>query len=247
MLPYVTHKIIKIGSIYIKTFPLLMFVGLLIFVFLFAMSAHKKKKKPIHIFMLSLLIIVGVWVGSRLFHVLFNLESYSINFIEMFDLSGGFASFGGVAFTLLLYTLYIKFYHLKFFEWADIIAPYLPLVSLFTRIGCFLNGCCYGLATNLPWGVRHLGEIRHPTPIYHVIAMSIMFLILLRLKMKKMFAGFLVLAYLTMYFTQRFIIDFFRYYDPEYYLFFLTKFQWISLTSITLCALIFIKIRKPKL
>ena len=241
MLPYHNYRILELGALEIRIHALLMFIGLLIFVSFFSIWAIKMRKNRIHVFMLSLLVIVGVWVGSRLFHVLFNLDHYSI--FDVFDLSQGFASFGGVVLAVFLWFLYIKFYHLNFFEWGDIAAPYLPLISLFTRIGCFLNGCCYGIPTNLPWGIRHLSEIRHPTQLYHIIAMIMMFLILLKLKNKRRFIGFLLIVYFIMYFAQRFIIDFFRYYKPEYYLYFLTIFQWISLAVIALCIFLFIKKR----
>src|SRR3712207_514662 len=53
---------------------------------------------------------------------------------------------------------------------ADAAAPAMALGYAIGRIGCFLNGCCYGVPTQLPWGFHfpdadpHL--LYHPAQIY---------------------------------------------------------------------------------
>jgi prolipoprotein diacylglyceryltransferase len=42
----------------------------------------------------------------------------------------------------------------------------LPLGQAIGRIGCFLNGCCYGRPTDLPWGIALGGVVRHPAQLY---------------------------------------------------------------------------------
>jgi phosphatidylglycerol:prolipoprotein diacylglycerol transferase len=55
---------------------------------------------------------------------------------------------------------------------ADAGAPLLPFAVAFGRVGCFLGGCCYGIPTSEPWGIRFPAESGaganpvHPTQLY---------------------------------------------------------------------------------
>jgi len=89
-------------------------------------------------------------------------------------------------------------------------APSIALGYAVARIGCFLNGCCAGHYTTLPWGVDFGDGPRHPTQLYAIGANLIIFLILHRQEKSKPFEGYLMLLYLVLYATYRFIIEFFR-------------------------------------
>lgn len=107
-------------------------------------------------------LLAGI-VGARLSHILENLSQFSDptktvgqNLRNMIDLpSGGLTYYGGflLAFpTLVLYALWKK---VPVRLGMDIVAPAIVLALGFGRIGCFLNGCCYGSPCNLPWAVRY--------------------------------------------------------------------------------------------
>lgn len=56
----------------------------------------------------------------------------------------------------------------------DIIAPALALILGVYRIGCLLNGCCYGILTDGPWGVNLPGRFgdwadRYPTQVMYMV------------------------------------------------------------------------------
>lgn len=99
------------------------------------------------------------------------------------------------------------------------------------RIGCFLRGCCYGVHTELPWGVDFGdGVLRHPTQIYEIIFLIFM-LIFINIKFKnKPKAGSLFDIFMITYFFYRFVVEFIRV-EPELFLT-LTMFQWISIVII---------------
>jgi prolipoprotein diacylglyceryltransferase len=46
----------------------------------------------------------------------------------------------------------------------------LPLALATARIGCLVAGCCGGIPTDLPWGMRLAGDTvwRHPTALYDI-------------------------------------------------------------------------------
>ena len=59
---------------------------------------------------------------------------------------------GGPPAAIVFCYFYLKRKGLPTWRTADIILPYLPLGHAFGRIGCFLNGCCYGLPSSVPKG-----------------------------------------------------------------------------------------------
>jgi phosphatidylglycerol:prolipoprotein diacylglycerol transferase len=77
------------------------------------------------------------------------------------------------------------------------------------RIGCFLNGCCYGVECAFGFDFGD-GLTRFPAQLvesgFHFIA----FMILHRLRRKEMRPGILFKWYVISYFIFRFFIEFFR-------------------------------------
>jgi prolipoprotein diacylglyceryltransferase len=94
----------------------------------------------------------------------------------------------------------------------------LPLLLAVQRIGCFLNGCCYGKPTDLPWAIHyHPGEALsmgiHPVQLYHVAGAIMVFLILWRCRNAWKSAGGGVLFGMILLMVLRFTIEFFRHND----------------------------------
>jgi phosphatidylglycerol:prolipoprotein diacylglycerol transferase len=114
-------------------------------------------------------------------------------------------------------------------------APGIILAQAVGRIGCTINGCCYGLPTSLPWGVvyTHLNSIAplgiaiHPTQLYEFIYNIIAFGILLKLRGRLKPDGSLFLIYLSLYSLWRLGIAFLREGTP--FLFGLHQAQVISI------------------
>ena len=75
------------------------------------------------------------------------------------------------------------------------LAPSAALGHMFGRLGCFMNGCCYGKACSLPWAVHFpfdhethgLGV--HPTQIYESIGNLLIFIGLSAFYPKRKFDG----------------------------------------------------------
>jgi phosphatidylglycerol:prolipoprotein diacylglycerol transferase len=67
---------------------------------------------------------------------------------------GGLAYYGGFIFAAGFGLYYARKHKLGMWRMADLAAPWIALGLAITRIGCFLNGCCYGKLSQLPWAVR---------------------------------------------------------------------------------------------
>jgi phosphatidylglycerol:prolipoprotein diacylglycerol transferase len=140
-----------------------------------------------------------------------------------------------------------KFKSYPFGHLVDLAAPGIILAQAIGRVGCTINGCCYGIKSNLPWAVIYthpesfgpIGVPVHPTQPYEVIYNLIVFVVLLRLRGRFQPAGSLFLIYLTFYALWRLGIDFIREGTP--FLLGLHEAQVISIVvliiTITLMAL----------
>jgi len=121
---------------------------------------------------------------------------------------------GGVGFALF----YAHRHKLRFLDIADLFSPGLAVGYAIARIGCFFNGCCYGVPTNLPWAVRfHIDPVSsyltvpsHPTQIYASIASLFIYWALVSIRKRQRYSGQVFLSYLTLYSVYRFLIEFLR-------------------------------------
>jgi len=68
--------------------------------------------------------------------------------------NGGLELIGGVVLAIAVILLYIWYHKLPMRHYLDVLAIGLTTALIFGRIGCLLNGCCYGKPTDLPWGMR---------------------------------------------------------------------------------------------
>ena len=114
---------------------------------------------------------------------------------------------------------------------GDSFALPLALALAVGRWGCFFNGCCYGVETNLPWGVDFGdGVCRHPTQAYESLFHLSMAVVLWNLLRRRTLPCQHLKLYLIAYGMYRFATEFIRP-EPEYWLN-LTFYQWISLVLI---------------
>lgn len=211
MLPYTPHPVLlDLGFLKIYSWGFMVAIAFIIATILAAREAKRKGISPEKIYSLVTYIIIGAIIGSRVGYLLFNPSNLT-NFLDIFKFwEGGLSFHGGFIGGLLFGFLYIKKNNLNFWKIADVIAPSIPIAHAIGRIGCFLRGCCYGIETTLPWGIQHLGEIRHPTQIYSSIALFLIFIFLSKQKYKKSFNGSLFLTYIIIYGIFRFLIEFIR-------------------------------------
>jgi phosphatidylglycerol:prolipoprotein diacylglycerol transferase len=184
-------------------------------------------------------------IASRLLHVIDLWDYYSQNPGQIIG-GSGLTIYGAVLGAALGIWIYSRFSKISFGYLADVIAPGIILAQAIGRVGCTINGCCYGIETNLPWAIVYqhsefapLGVPLHPTQPYEIIYNLIVFVVLLRLRGRFRPNGSLFLIYLTFYALWRLGIDFIR--EGTDFLFGLHEAQVISIIvliiTITLLAL----------
>ncbi|MCL4305352.1 prolipoprotein diacylglyceryl transferase [bacterium] len=111
----------------------------------------------------------------------------------------------------------------RFLTLTDIMIPSLALGIAFGRIGCFLNGCCFGTECHAPWGVEFptsslAGSVFphmsiHPTQLYEALAMLALFGFLLWRDRVPLREGVLTGWFLALYGLWRYYVEGLRWYE----------------------------------
>ncbi|MDI6450584.1 prolipoprotein diacylglyceryl transferase [Anaerobaca lacustris] len=139
----------------VKGYGLMMVVGFLAAVTLIRYLSRSFTKDPQHITNAALYSLIAGVVGARVFFVVHYFDSFRDDLLGVFAIwKGGLELLGGVLMAVAVILLYIRYHKLPLRHYLDVLAVGLMLALVFGRIGCFLNGCCYGKPTDLPWGVR---------------------------------------------------------------------------------------------
>jgi len=173
----------------------------------------------------TLWLMVGSIVGARTVYVTtyWKREFAGQPFSEVFMVQhGGLVFYGGLIGAFAAGVGYLWWKKLPVWKIADVFAPSIALGSVFGRVGCLLNGCCYGRACDLPWAITFtnpeahelsgtpLNEPRHPTEIYDALLNLILYLGLAWWFRRKKFDGQVFALYLIGYAVCRSAVEIFR-------------------------------------
>jgi phosphatidylglycerol:prolipoprotein diacylglycerol transferase len=166
--------------------------------------------------------------GAKLMMFLVDVRYYLDRPAEIFSL--GTLRAGGVFYGGLIAALAVAFWYMRKtklppLKTADVFAPAIALGHGIGRIGCFMAGCCWGIACDRPWAVTFtdpaanelvgvpLNQHLHPTQLYEAAAEFVIFAILYRLSKRAHADGVILAAYLVLYGTTRFIVEFYRFHE----------------------------------
>lgn len=161
---------------------------------------------------LSLVILFSGIIGARLFYILLDIKYFLKNPAEIIMVNhGGLVFYGGAIFAVISALAYAKMSRLAILDVADLLAPFIALGHSIGRIGCFLNGCCFGKPASADFGiVLGDGVCRYPTQIYSSLGLLALFIFLRILFDRRAFKGQVFFTYLMFYPAVRFLIEFLR-------------------------------------
>lgn len=204
----------KIGPLPIYSYGVMLALGFLVAIFLARRRANSTGMDGDTIIDLGVWLIISGVLGARLLYVLFNLDYYKDAPLEAVMIwRGGLVWYGGFILAILVALWFLLRRRMPILKTGDLMMPYVALGQAIGRIGCFLNGCCYGRPTSLPFGVSfNTTQVPvHPTQLYESVAAFLIYLILRR---RKPGNGKTIFLYLVLYSTFRFFNEFFRGDDP---------------------------------
>jgi len=248
---------LDLGIIQIYWYTVILFVAFLLGG---TIALNKAKKEDIdNEFMINFFfyLIPIVIVGARLYYVLFNLDYYSNNVIEIVKVwEGGLAIHGGVIAGLIFTIFYTRRYNIKTLKMFDIMVVSLILGQAIGRWGNFMNSEAYGPITNLETlknlhipqfiidGMYINGAYYHPTFFYESLWCFIGFIILLVVGKLNNKTGILFSTYLIWYGIGRFLIESLR--QDSLFLGNIKVAQLVSLIYIIVGIITLIRLRKER-
>jgi phosphatidylglycerol:prolipoprotein diacylglycerol transferase len=172
-------------------------------------------------------------LGGKTIYIISVLPSVYKKNISMLELinKSGFVFYGGLFGLLSGLKVYTKLIKQPFIKYTNFITPYIPLSQAFGRIGCFLNGCCYGKhysgIFHLDYPVNNVNDTVFPVQLFESVACILLSLLLFTIqttpKTNKL------ILYLTIYSAIRFLDEFYRGDTIRGLWFGLSTSQWISL------------------
>jgi len=196
-----------------------------------------------HLLDLAVWVILSGVIGARLTFVILKWPDYASNLGAIFNLqAGGMSIHGALIFGSLVIIIYSYFNKLSALKVFDVLAPAVVIGQIVGRFGNFFNQEAFGGPTNLPWKMfvaekfRPLGlesfSYYHPTFLYAIVGLLIIFIVLLWLRQRKLIPGLVLLSYVIMYSLLRFVTEFFRI-DSDYWGS-LTVAQWASIVVVSI-------------
>jgi phosphatidylglycerol:prolipoprotein diacylglycerol transferase len=133
--------------------------GLMLTLALFGSMAHAEWRArregldPDQVSFLAIWVLIGGLIGARAFFVAEYWGSLK-SFWDIFKIwEGGIVFYGCIVGGAVAFVLFRRFHPFPLRPMLDVIAPALAVGIALGRIGCFLNGCCYGDVCSLPWAV----------------------------------------------------------------------------------------------
>jgi phosphatidylglycerol---prolipoprotein diacylglyceryl transferase len=151
----VLYTIPIFGGIKIFGYGLMLFLAFLGSMNLAAWRARREKLDPEVVQDLAIWVFVGGLIGARLFYV---IQYWGVRVRSLWDVfkvwEGGIVLYGSIMGGTAAFFLYWYRRRFPLRPTLDAVAPALALGIALGRIGCFLNGCCYGDLCESRWGVR---------------------------------------------------------------------------------------------
>jgi phosphatidylglycerol:prolipoprotein diacylglycerol transferase len=228
----------RVGEFSVHAYGVLLALAFAVGILGLARAARRAGLPEEKLFDMSLYITVAAIIGSRLLYVLIKWPYFVADPLSVFAVrSGGLSFHGGLAAGVLTGLWYTHRHKLPQGKIADLVAPFVAFGYGIVRIGCLLNGCCFGRRAAVPWALpaAYLDPtLRHPTQLYASAAAFLIFLLLLYRRQRVRFHGQLFLEFIVYYSIYRFLVEFFR--ETDVFVGALTLGQASSLLVAVACA-----------
>ncbi|MDN8548625.1 prolipoprotein diacylglyceryl transferase [Microbacterium sp. NM3R9] len=194
-IPSPSVSYVDLGPLRIHFYALCIIAGIIVATLLTNHRLTKRGGEPWVVIDIALLAVPLALIGARVFHVLthpgFYFGSDKNPWAVLFIWEGGIAIFGALIGGAVGAYLGCRWTGIRFWSFADALAPGLLLAQALGRFGNWFNQELFGLPTDLPWGLEidaanpafpaglAPDTLFHPTFLYEVIWNGLGVLVLL--------------------------------------------------------------------
>lgn len=253
-------ELFHVGPVTLRSYGVLMAVAFVAGTFLALREARRlglDEDKVVNVILVTLIASV---FGARMLYVLEHLSEFRREWTSVLALwQGGLTLYGGIAAGTFAGLVAAKRMGLPVWITADALTPALALGTFFGRVGCFLNGCCYGRPTSLPWGVvfptgsfatlEYGSQPVHPSQLYNAAAGLFLFVLFQALRGRFKVPGVMFWSFIVLFALFRIPLDLTRTYETEAVLLRIgtldvTESQLMSLGMILFASLMILRLRR---
>ncbi len=219
--------LLELGPITIRSYGLMLAISFLVGITYAARRAAQDGLNPDRVIGLTwLLILLGI-MGSRAMYVIQHPGDFAADPLEAIRVwRGGLTLYGGLILAVVGGLIYMHRRTRRPWQYVDAMAPFISLGEGISRVGCFLNGCCFGKICELPWAVRfpadaHATQVLgaehhvHPSQLYQAILGFGAFFLLSWVWRRRSFDGQVFWLFVLLHGASRLVVDFFRYYEES--------------------------------
>ena len=214
-----------LGPITVHSYGVLIASAILLALWLGKRQAARMGLDAEQVWSIGIYMVLGGLVGSKLWYIIENGDYYLANPGQIFSMATFQAAgvwYGGFLAALATGIYFIRKSGVHYLSLLDAYAAPVALGHGIGRLGCFSAGCCYGKATDAPWGVIFhneyanqvtgvpLGVRLHPTQLYEAAAEILLLIFLVWLGKRQRFQGQLFSAYMIGYGVIRGVNEIFR-------------------------------------
>jgi phosphatidylglycerol:prolipoprotein diacylglycerol transferase len=222
----------KLGAGWLApNYPMLFSLAIVLGLYFAVRQAKPTGLDPFRVFKVGVITVCAALISARLFVVLENFNYYSERPAEIFYYwQHGLASSGAYLGGLMAVFISSWWIGLRPAKFLDLAAPSIALAICMGRIACFINGCCYGKPSDLPWavsfpagseahyqqlltGVIEPGQASlplHPTQLYEALFGLCLFFLLIKLRKRERRDGEMIALLFLGYSCARFFFEFTR-------------------------------------
>jgi phosphatidylglycerol:prolipoprotein diacylglycerol transferase len=223
-----------VGAFAVRWYNIILVTALIAGYFVLRAENRRLGLAGIHTIRLYLWSLVFTAVFAKLFFYIDRWDLYAADPGDMLNLALGRLD-GAIIGFLLLLVIYSRMTGYRFWLLGDAVALDMAIVIALGRWGCLFNGCCYGLACDLPWAVAYthpnsrapLDLPLHPVQLYQVAGYSLVFVALWLMRKRLKPEGSLLLLFIILHAAGDYATRLFR--DDNEVLFGLQQAQLISI------------------
>lgn len=219
-------EILQLGPIHLRAYGVMMAVAFLVGTWLSLVEARRLRLDEDKLVNMILVTLVASILGARMLYVIEHLQEFRREWGSALALwQGGLTLYGGVVAGTFAGLVAARRFGLPVWVAADALTPAFALGTMFGRLGCFLNGCCYGHPTTLAWGVKfphdsfaylEFGDTPvHPSQLYNAALGLGLFAILWAVRKRPRTPGTLFWGFLAAFAVGRAAIDLTRAYEAD--------------------------------
>ena len=242
---------IDLGPLEISPHGIGIAVGFLLGTQMFLPEAKRKGITEDEVYAIAIRAALGALIGTRLAYVINHIGDYADDPLAIFKLwEGGISLLGGIFGAIIACLPLAKKLRVNAWKGLDAAAPGVAIGIIVGRIGDLVVADHLGKETDLFFGYRCpgvktaspcIGDVVHQTALYDLVLTCGLLALLLFLRRKPRWDGFLITVFGAWYGTGRLIEDFLR---EDVRRFGLTGSQWTALATLVTCAVWLLFVRR---